>query len=493
VQSAACRTDINEDEKPRVTPRLHPLVRDCLDQKDFLFDLVDRFGSPLNIVFPQVLDGNVAGFQDIYKKYRLRGRIYYVTKPCKSLALMAQAKNHEIGIDVSSPASLRQALGQGWNAGRIIANGPKNADYIQTAMQNGVLLAVDNFDELQKIVSLHKTLSLPSRTQISIRLCGFESARVSFTPHDNSFGIHLKHLGPILDYLLEHKSILDFQGFSFHIAGQNDEQRLVAIENTLMATFESVKRGLSPKGINIGGGFPIMYADSCAQWHAYVEILKQSVLNKTASQTWNNTGLGYRLQNGVLAGGAMFTDHAPVRAKGEALEYLLTATLPAFKATFAEVLRDSLLELSIEPGKAMLDQCGITLGRVNFTKESSWGETLVGLDMNRSNIQSMDQKMLTDPIVLYRDPSKNRPHRDGVYYMGNLCLAYDMIQYNKTYPPLLPREGDVVAFANSAAYLMDFVESESLMQPLARKVAVVRNDGLWNAIPDAEYTRKDLS
>jgi diaminopimelate decarboxylase len=107
--------------------------------------------------------------------------------------------------------------------------------------------------------------------------------------------------------------------------------------------------------------------------------------------------------------------------------------------------------------------------------------------MNRSNIQSVDQKLLTEPMILYRDPAKNPDHAEGVYYMGNLCLAYDMIQYNKTYPAKLPQRDDVAVFLNTASYLMDFVESESLMQPVAKKIAVTNNGGKWSAIEDKDY------
>lgn len=470
-----------ETFKPKVSPRLHPSVRNCLSQKNFLIDLVERYGSPLNIVFPGNLDDNIADFQSVYKKHGIRGRIYYVTKPNKSRALLTQAKSHDLGVDVSSPRSLSTVIEGGWETQRIIANGPKNRDYIRACIENGVLIQADNMEELAAIVEMAEE----RKVRVGVRLSGFNSTRIDFTPHDNTFGIPIRFLDNILAFLTSHKEILDFQGFSFHTASSNEDQKIIAIENTLAATFKAIKVGLSPKSINIGGGFPIMYADSCREWQDYVEVLKQSVLNKSESQTWNNSGLGYRIQNGVLAGGPMYTDHAPFRARGEALDFLLSSRLSEFdNAVFADILKDSLLELHVEPGKSLLDQCGITLGRISFTKESSLGETLVGLDMNRSNIQSSDQKMLTDPIVLYRDPEKNQPVEGGVYYMGNLCLAYDMIQYNKTYPPLLPREGDVVAFANTGAYLMDFAESESLMQPMARKIAVTQKNGIWEATPE---------
>lgn len=474
-------------EKPRLRARIHPLIRECLSNTGFVFDLIDRYGSPLNLVFPQNLEGNIADFQSVYKKHRLRGRIYYVTKPCKSMALLREAKRYDVGVDVSSPASLRAALDAGWKEDRIVANGPKNSEYLRLCVEKGILLNADSFEELDHLLAL-QNLYPDKPVKLGVRLCGFQSSRTGFTAHDSTFGIHIKHLDTIIEFLLKNKEKLSFKGFSFHIATLQEDLRLVAMENILSATLKAIKRGLRPRSVNIGGGYPIMYADRCAEWNDYTAALKKSVTGEVESLTWNNTGLGYRIENGALSGGPMFIDHAPFRAKGEMLDHLLSSPLPEFGGrNFADILRDSLLELDIEPGKAITDQCGVTLGKVMFTKESALGHTLVGLDMNRSNIQSVDQKLLTEPVLLYRDSARNPECREGVFYMGNLCLTYDMVQYNKTYPEKLPRRDDVAVFCNTASYLMDFVESESLMQPIAQKIAVVKDGNGWSAVQDGKY------
>lgn len=481
------RKDIGEAKVgPSVRPRIHARAKDFLKNKDLIFSLIEQYGSPLNIVFPQNLDDNIRDFEAVYAKHRLKGRKYYVTKPCKARSLMREAKQYDLGIDVSSSGSLNEALRLEWEASRIVANGPKNAQYLKKAVESGVLINADNIEELKSIADLSRASGV--KTKVGVRLCDFHSASASFTPHDNTFGIRLKHLDWVLPFLSENKACLEFQGFSFHIAGDNTELKSVAIENTLTATFTAIKRGLSPKSINIGGGFPIMYADICQEWHGYVEHLKSTMLNQSSSEIWDGGTLGYRLQNGVLAGGPSLIDHAPFRAKGESLDHLVSQRLPSFgNAVIADVVRDSLLGLDIEAGKAMLDQCGLTLGQVMFTKESSFGETLVGLDMNRTNIQAAEQKILTSPIVIYQDEEKNDLCDNGVLYMGNLCLSYDLLQYNKTYPDYIPRAGDAVAFMNTAAYAMDFSESESLMQPLAKKVAVVTDGQTWKYFLDEEY------
>ena len=473
-----------DETRPRLRPRVHPLIRDALAQKDFILDLVERHGSPLNLVFPQNLEGNISDFQSVFKKERLRGRIYYVTKPCKSFALMRAARKYDVGVDVSSVNSLNAVLKAGWAPDRVVANGPKNTEYLSLCVQNGIHINADSFDELEQLSELYAGAPI----NLGVRLCGFHSPRAGFTEHDSTFGIHIKHLERVLDILNTNKDVFAFKGFSFHIPTTQDDLRLVAIENILSATFRAIKSGLRPRSVNIGGGFPIRYAENAAEWDGYTSALKKSVLGEIPAQTWNKSGLGYRSEKGLLSGGPMFVDHLPARAKGEMLDFLLNSPLPEFGGqTAAALMRDSLLELHIEPGKAMFDQCGVTLGKVLFVKESSWGETLAGLDMNHTNILSAGQKLLTEPLILYRDDTKNAPCGEGLYYMGNLCLTYDIIQYNKTYPQKTPRRGDVVAFMNTAAYLMDFAESETLMQPVARKIALIKDEKNWFAVEDEKY------
>lgn len=486
---AVQRIEIQTGHTPCLKPRIHPRIRSLMQEKSLLFDLMERYGSPLNLVFPQNIHDNIRDFQEAYRKNHLRGRIYFSSKPCKSLSLFKEASNAEIGIDVSSAGSLKAVMDCGWQAGRIGATGPKNREYISAALKNDALINVDNIDELKQIVALRNSLCLSHKARITIRLANYNSNRVKFTSQDDTtFGIRGEDMDWVFTYLLDNRDSLSFQGISFHASMASDEQRIAAMEAQLNLTFESIKRGLSPIQINIGGGFPIMYADSCQEWDGYVTALKKSIIGQIESQTWNSNGLGYRLENGVLRGGAMYINHAPVHTKGEELDRWLSFRLPSFgNAAFADIVRDSLLNLCIEPGRGMLDQCGITLGRVAYTKVSGNGENLVGLEMNRSNLHSNHFKQLTEPLVIPYGAGVPNIDRLGFYYIGNLCLSYDMLQYNKTYPDCIPQTNDIVAFMNTAGYMMDFTESETLMQPVAQKIAMVERDGRWDAVRDQEY------
>lgn len=471
----------------RLRPRIHPQISDFLTEEKLIISLVNAVGSPLNLIFPENIDENISSFQDVYKKNHLRGTIYFSSKPCKSRSIMRHASLHDIGIDVSSEGSLTKAMAAGFKPGRIEVTGPKNLEYLLLSIQLGVLVNVDNIEELKCIPVLVQRAGV-TKARIAIRMADYESSRIEFLkPDDTNFGILVKDIPWVFDYLKNNRDTIDFNGFSYHSSMASDDQRIAAMESQMSLTFAAIDKGLSPSVVNIGGGFPIMYADSCKQWVDYVAGLKESVVGKRSSETWNGNGLGFRSEGGILRGVASFIDHAPNCTKGEELERWLNFRLPSHgNVSFGQLVRDSLFELAIEPGRGMLDQCGITLAKVNFIKESTHGETLVGLDMNRSNLHANGYKQLTEPIVITR--GKDNPVcQNGVYYMGNLCLAHDMLRYNKTYPDRLPQAGDIVAFINTAAYMMDFTESESLMQPIAKKIALSRNRGEWSWTLDENY------
>tara|TARA_Y100001934_G_scaffold8123_1_gene11269 strand:- start:168 stop:1700 length:1533 start_codon:yes stop_codon:yes gene_type:complete len=476
-------TGFNKD-KPGVTPALHPSIKRFLDNKQLVFSLMDGIGSPLNIIFPDHILENIDKFEQIYKDRHLQGRIFYTSKPNKSQSLKRRASMTQVGLDVSSEGELKNGLASGFHSSRIEATGPKSPEYLFLGIQHDILINVDNFNELKQIVQMHGTLNLSRKVRILVRLDGFKSTRVKFTTQDSAFGIRVDEAPQVLDFLVEHKDVLDFQGFSFHFNAGDYIRRPVAIEQCLELTFEAMNRGLSPKGIDIGGGYRIRYAASQDEWNAYVETIKASVLGERDSLTWNDSGLGFRKEDGLLKGAQNFMEHWHKDDGAQDLASVIDAPLPAFdNQSLATILSESLLELYVEPGRAMLDHCGVTMARVNLTKPSLTGENLVSLGMNRTNLNSTQLKLMTDPYIIYRANRDRGQVDNGVFYVGNLCLTHDMIQYQKTFPKQALIEGDVVTFINTAAYQMDFAETMVLQQPLAQKVAITEtseNEFSWS-------------
>ena len=427
--------------RPRVTPVMHPAIERFLAQRDLVFSLLDGFGSPLNIMFPRHILETINQFEQVFAERQLQGQIFYTSKPNKSLSLKRQASLTKVGLDVSSEGELKVALAAGFDPSRIEATGPKNMDYLALGVQQGIIIAVDNFTELQQLTAM-RSYAPGKRTRILVRLNGFDSGPIKFTAQDGLLGFPIKDAPAVIDYLLEHQDALDFQGFSFNFYAGDYNRRPAAIEATLRLTLESVQRGLTPKALNIGGGYVLRYAADQNEWNTYIEELKSSVLGTRPSLSWNDSGLGFRREDGVLKGAPTFLEHYHKTSGHEDLAAIIDSPLPGFDGySTARILSENMIELWVEPGRAMVDQCGITLAHVNLAKKSMLGHQLVALDMNRSNLNSNQLQLMTDPVVLYRGNMQRQAADDGVLYVGNLCLSHDMIQYHKTFPEFVPETG----------------------------------------------------
>lgn len=160
--------------------------------------------------------------------------------------------------------------------------------------------------------------------------------------------------------------------------------------------------------------------------------------------------------------------------------------------TAGALLRDNMIELWIEPGRSLVTQTGVTVAAVNNLRPSSTGDQLVNLNMKRQDVTFLDQEIFIDPIVINQNLSKDAvPGKHGVYFAGNLCLESDLVYRHKTFLSQLPEPGDLVVFANTAGYFMDFSACNSMMEPIARKIAVKQRDDKFEWKLDEEYSTID--
>ncbi len=96
---------------------------------------------------------------------------------------------------------------------------------------------------------------------------------------------------------------------------------------------------------------------------------------------------------------------------------------------------------------------------------------------------------MMDPLLVPASPVADAPAAQGhpVHLLGNLCLEADLITRRTVYLPTLPRVGDLLAFANTAGYFMDFSADHALHQPVARTVAAWQDNARWRWCLDEQY------
>lgn len=135
--------------------------------------------------------------------------------------------------------------------------------------------------------------------------------------------------------------------------------------------------------------------------------------------------------------------------------------------TIANELIRRNLELRCEPGRSVLDGCGMTLAEVAFRKEASDHTPLVGLFMNRTQLRTTSADYLVDPIHV-RPANASTPIPVGRgFLVGAYCIEDELIIRRAIDFPQGVARGDIFVFPNTAGYFMHIVESASHQLPLA--------------------------
>lgn len=473
---------------PKLTPLLHAESAQFLADIKTVVDLVSSFGSPLNILFPERLAENISHYEEAFKVAGVQGEIYFPLKPNKSAATIARASLTPVNVDVASEGELVHALTQGICANRIEATGPKNDRFLRLCVQHGVRIHLDSLYELERLLAMRKTCRHPQATPVFLRLGGLGDPKGLAA--DSRFGCAKDQYANALVRLKECAPDIQFLGFAFHLNAASVQDKVKAIDEALQLTLEAQRAGLSPTHLNIGGGFKINFLASETEWNEYLSAIKAGALGQGQTMAWNKSSLGFRAVDGRLAGSPDFHPHIVHLAGPDELKNLLEHSLPSFgNAPIKNVLNDLLLTLVIEPGRSLLDQVGLTLARVIEVKTSAQGERVIVLEMNRSNLNAGDLEFMSDPILV-SNHNKTSSSFHG-FLAGNLCLHGDSIMRRRVELDHEPLPGDILAFVNTAGYNMDFAESHTLRQAVARKIAVTYKAGTMRYALDEVYDPRE--
>ncbi|NEW47434.1 decarboxylase [Nocardia cyriacigeorgica] len=464
---------------PALPALIDPMVRAFLDERRALDAALAMYGSPLNLVFPEVFAQNLTRLRAELEQRPARYRICYAHKVNQAGSFVHAAASAGIGIDVASVGELDSARGAGFASGRIEATGPKGATFLRQLIGDGVVVNVDNQWELDTITEL-AARSAP--VPVLLRVSGLDAGRVS------RFGIPLARVDRALATAAAHRDRISFRGFAFHLDSGDIGERVRAVDRCLALTERAYELGLSPSVLNIGGGLRQVFTADAAGFEQYVQALRASLAGDGAPMSWGNTTFGFHVEGGSVRGVPVFHKYGNTVAADRMLAELLDAPLERHGGrTVAQVAADNLLELWLEPGKALVDHAGVTVATVEVVKEAADGTTLVDLDISRDAVTPADQEVMVDPLVL---PGDGRAVVDApaqVYFAGRLCLERDLITNRVVALPWLPRPGDLVVFPNTAAYHMDLSAASASMRPPPAKVAVIGDADGFRTCADAEF------
>lgn len=514
-------------------PRLESRLRSLVNSPELLHTLTDALGSPLNVLVPDQLADNLARFRSVYGTHHLCGQVFLAHKANRSSALLRRLAATDAGVDVASLGELQHALGAGLTPDRITATGPKNPEFLWLAARTSVTVSLDTRGELEQLATLVRTHALP-RTRVLLRLSGFEGSGVRVLTRPSRFGTAVRETAPLLDAVERHADVLDLVGVAYHLDTTGLTEKALALEGCLRVLEECRSRGLRPRAVDIGGGFGVNYLADGGQWERYTTALTEAVMGIRPPLTYGGHGYGLRNEAGTLRGAlGLYPAHRPVAAAGYLDELLSQPAASLGGRPLAALLLEHLYDLHTEPGRALLDQCGLTLAKVLEVRDQEAGGPLhIRLAAKADDVALEDHGVLMDPVVVPRDPANGGGTAIGggpgtriatgtaagsgtgigtgagtevhavtpadsasatasepiaAYLFGNLCLESDLITRRTVFLPRRPAPGDLLAFANTAGYCMDFHTTRAQHQPVARKVAAWQEGGRWRWCLDDQY------
>lgn len=356
-------------------PRVDPPLASLLTDRPFLHSLVDALGSPLNVLLPEAIAENAARFRAVYRRHHLTGRVYFAHKANRSSSLVRRLAAEDpaaIGLDVASLEELRHALGCGFTGDRIMATGPKDPEFLWLAARVGATVSLDSPGELEQLSGLVRTHGL-GRVDVLVRLSGFESAAghggtgTRLLSRRSRFGTPVRDTQALLSALERNADAVEFTGAAYHADTTGVEEKARALEQCVLFLDHCRARGLAPRALDIGGGFGVGYVAEAGEWERWTTALTEAVLGVRPPLTWRGHGYGLRNEGGTVRGtAALYPAHRATVGPGY-LDELLSLPAPALGRPSATLLLEHLHDLYIEPGRSLVDQCGLSLARAGRT------------------------------------------------------------------------------------------------------------------------------
>ena len=373
-------------------------------------ELAERYGTPLYVVSETAVRGRCAAVRSAFLAKYPNTAAVYASKAFQTLDMCRIVAEEGLGLDVVSGGELYAALKAGVDPATIIFHGnAKSADELDYAVRSDVgRIVSDNLfeiAELERLGALHG-----KKVRVLYRVTpGVDSHThrfISTGSLDSKFGIPLDpsvrddYMRAVLD-----APHLDFSGFHFHIGSQlhDNFSHLAALRIVLALVADVAKAyGYVTPELNLGGGFGIRY----------------------------------------LPG-------EPALEPG----YFVDPMMELIRASCGEA-GIPVPRVTIEPGRWIIGEAGITLYTVRSVKTIPGIRTYVGVDGGMAdNIRPALYEAQYHALLANKAgaASPAAPGADAlVTVVGKCCETGDVLIRDIALPD--PRPGDTLAVFSTGAY-----------------------------------------
>lgn len=451
-----------------LTPIVSRWMNDLCEKKDLVYQAIARYDSPINIHCKDNFTENIDAYSAVFQSYGLRSKIYFARKANKSLLFPLSSWKANQGVDTASYREITQCLDANIPPQALVCTAAvKNRQLLEMLVNNGIEIVLDNEDE---IALLHQICEeIGRKASVIVRLCGFRKDN-GILP--SRFGFFMEDAFDLISSRIGNPNELphfEYKGLHFHLNGYSVEERALALHQSSRLIKRLAELEIRSESLDMGGGILMNYLSDEREWKDFRQALRCALIGEISPITYNNDGLGIILHEGEPIGEMNVYPYFNKINKGTLLHKILETEFDG--QPLHQLLASLDVEIRMEPGRSLLDQCGITVAKVAFRKRDTSGNFLVGLEMNRTQLRSSSADFLLDPIHIQQSESEESADEqiDG-YLVGAYCLEQELILKRKLRFKTTPKIGDLFVFVNTAGYMMHFYESEAHLFPLAENL-----------------------
>lgn len=373
-------------------------ARGALMMEDVLLkDVAAQHGTPTFVYSRAALTSAYRRLDDALRSAR-KGKPYlicYAVKANSNLAVLNLFAKLGAGFDIVSGGELRRVLTAGGSPDRVVFSGlGKTTDEIRQALEVGIkCFNIESDAELERIAEVAAALKRNAR--ISLRVNPDVDAKthpyISTGLKNNKFGIAIDRALAIYRRAAT-LPFIEVVGVDCHIGSQltDDAPLLEAMARLVALADELHAAGIPIHHICPGGGVGITYnSESTIDVARYVAALESSLASGRSTQN---------------------------------------------------------VELLLEPGRLLVGNAGVLLGKVEFVKPSAAKNFLI-VDMAMNDLIRPSLYQAHHEIVMASAPSDVTIETYDV--VGPVCESADVLGRDRT---LAARAGDILAVLSAGAY-----------------------------------------
>ena len=447
-------------------------------------------GLPAHIYSAAQIRKNLKAFKKVFADNYPNGRVCFAAKACTHRETLKIVNEEGCGADVASYNEARCALEADIPPEMLDLNGNCKEDFlIKEAIHKGMNIVADSVEEFENICAIAEALN--KKPKVLLRISGYELEDITSDSYFTSglwtkFGVPLRDLPKFIGTIKNYPQI-EFVGFHTHIGSQIAQQEpyLAVLGKMIEMCALLNSTGIQCKVLNLGGGFPVRYVEKDA-WDYIVQRIRQGYLDAEAGDAkhvfvWHDGLAGFATETNAKihlekwTGERFYTPYPKEKMLEAVLKGQVQVNGKTVNAVKALQNIGSPL-LTIEPGRSVVEDAGVTLAKVGIVRKVAYEHDLVAIELG---VTSHCESLLEKPVRKWEiadeyDKKDAKPFE--AFIGGNLCFSGDMISKYKVFMQRKPKRGEVLIIHDTGAYSSSLMSANSNSFPRPARV-LVKEDG----------------